>query len=356
MATLAFVAALMTKPTVVSVPFMIAAIEFFLRGRGPRSWAPPLAPWVALGAVVVRLNQHAAPAGTVFVPDFSYRPLVPLDAIAFYLAKVFWPAGLVMDYQRSPQWLMQHPIAWLTAVVAPAAGWACWRLRCRAPWLAASFGVFVAGLLPTIGILPFDFQHYSTVADRYAYPAMLGPAIAAAFVVCWFATRRLIPLVIGLLAWLGALSVRQTRTWQDDWHVAAYTLQANPNSKAGIAMFRYLFTRWGHFDPPDHPFPAYRLCSLDEPTLIRSADFLRERRFWDMAAGLYRKAIERDGGNAAAYAGLGAALLQGQDYDQAERACREALRRDPGNRLARKTLEALPPPVTPRESSTGPSQ
>ena len=41
------------------------------------------------------------------------------------------------------------------------------------------------GLLPVLGLIPFDFQHYSTVADRYAYLAMLGPAIALA----WGLTR-----------------------------------------------------------------------------------------------------------------------------------------------------------------------
>jgi protein O-mannosyl-transferase len=345
-ASLAFLLGMMTKPTAVSVPLMIAAIEFFLRGRDLREWAWPLAPWVALGPVFVWLNLHAAPGSTVFVPDITYRALVPLDAIAFYLGKVFWPAPLVMDYARSPLWLMNHPLAWLTALVAPALGWICWRLRRRVPWLAASFGVFVAALLPTIGIVPFDFQHYSTVADRYAYPAMLGVAIAAAFVVCRLATRALVPVALALIAWLGVLSVRQTRHWQDDWHVAAYTLKTNPQSKVSVAMFRYLFTRWGHFDPPDHPFPAARLCSLDVPTLMSSADDLRERRFWFLAAGLYREALKKDDRNAAAYAGLGAALLQGQEYADAERACREALHRDPGNRLAGRTLEQLSGPVT----------
>ncbi|HEY2585794.1 MAG TPA: hypothetical protein VGI81_08525 [Tepidisphaeraceae bacterium] len=355
-ATLAFVLGLMTKPTVVSVPLMIAAIEFFLRGRGVREWVWPLAPWVALGLMFVGLNLHAAPGATVFVPDITYRPLVPLDAIAFYLGKVLWPAPLVIDYARSPMWLMEHPLAWLTALVAPALAWICWRLRRRLPWLAASFGVFVAALVPTIGIVPFDFQHYSTVADRYAYPAMLGVAMAAAFVVCRLATRSLVPVALALLVWLGVLSGRQTRTWQDDWQVAAYTLKTNPRSKVSVAMFRYLFTRWGHFDPPDHPFPAHKLCSLDEPTLMACADYLRGKRFWDLAAGLYREASKKDADNAAAAAGLGAALLQGQEYAGARYACGEALRLDPNNRLARRTLEQLSGPVTRPNPLTAPAR
>jgi hypothetical protein len=355
-ASLAFLLGMMTKPTAVSVPLMVAAIEFFLRGRRVWDWLWPLAPWVAVGPVFVWLNLHAAPGSTVFVPDITFRPLVPLDAIAFYLWKAAWPAGLVMDYARSPLWLVDHPLAWPTALVAPAVAWICWRLRRRAPWLAASFGVFVAALLPTIGIVPFDFQHYSTVADRYAYPAMLGVGIAAAFIVCRLATRATIPIALALLACLGVLSIRQSRHWQDDWHVAAYTLKTNPQSKVSVAIFRYLFTRWGHFDPPDHPFPAPRLCSLDVPTLVASADGLREKRFWYLAAGLYRESLKKDDRDAGAYAGLGAALLQGQEYEEAKRACRAALRLDPQSRLARRTLDQLSGPVTRPNPLTAPSR
>ncbi len=56
-----------------------------------------------------------------------------------------------------------------------------WYQRTRVPWLVSTAGVFVAGLLPVLGLVPFAFQAYSTVADRYVYIAMLGPALALAW-------------------------------------------------------------------------------------------------------------------------------------------------------------------------------
>ena len=45
--------------------------------------------------------------------------------------------------------------------------------------------------------MPFAFQLASTVADRYVYLAMLGPALAAAWLLACV-PRRVLPLAAGL--------------------------------------------------------------------------------------------------------------------------------------------------------------
>ena len=42
--------------------------------------------------------------------------------------------------------------------------------------MLACVALFVASLLPSLGLVPFDYQRYSTVADRYAYLALLHSA------------------------------------------------------------------------------------------------------------------------------------------------------------------------------------
>jgi tetratricopeptide (TPR) repeat protein len=95
-----------------------------------------------------------------------------------------------------------------------------------------SLGValFVIALLPVLGLVPFDFQQYSNVADHYVYLAMLGPALGLAL------GHRALPraarhVVIPLgLATLGALAFVQTSRWRDDATLYAYTLSVNPRS------------------------------------------------------------------------------------------------------------------------------
>ena len=52
----------------------------------------------------------------------------------------------------------------------------------RRQWPQAAIGglIFVAGLAPVLGFVPFEFQSFSTVADRYVYLPMLGVALAVA--------------------------------------------------------------------------------------------------------------------------------------------------------------------------------
>lgn len=330
LATLGLVLALLTKPTAVAVPVVVGVIELTLGRSSFRAVVLTLGPWIVLSLLATWLNEHSSPGATVFVPEPPFRPLVPLDAVGFYLMKVVAPVRLASDYGRSPRWLVEHPIAWLTCLVPLGVFAITWRMRRRAPLLLAAFGVFVAGLLPSIGIVPFDFQHYSTVADRYAYVAMLGPAIAVAFVVLRF---RLIAAesLIALLGILIGLTVVQLRYWRDDWHLMARTLEINPRSLSAANGFRYLLTGWHD----THGFPAPRSCSISQPTLVRVGDLMMARREWPIAAEAYRRAIVRGAPSAAIYDRLGAALLAELDPKSAHAAFKDALRIDSNDAEAR---------------------
>jgi tetratricopeptide (TPR) repeat protein len=211
-----------------------------------------------------------------------------------------------------------------------------------------AFAVFVAALLPSIGIVPFNFQRYSTVADRYLYIAMLGPALAAAFFLARFGSRLVIVSTVGVLVVLACLSINQLSHWQDDWTLMNYTYEVNPRSLSASSGLMYLLTPWQHDKPPDGPFPAARLCTLDQPTLIGLADRLREHGAWILAEPAYQKVIARGTKNAAIYIHLGDCLANEDNTSAAIQAYQEATRLDPTNIDARTHLDALRDRVTPQ--------
>ncbi|MDP2107158.1 MAG: hypothetical protein Q8J76_14270, partial [Desulfobulbaceae bacterium] len=62
--------------------------------------------------------------------------------------------------------------------------------RSRSPWVLCGVALFVVAILPVSGILPFSYQAMSTVADRYLYLAMLGPAWLVGQLLLKFKGRR----------------------------------------------------------------------------------------------------------------------------------------------------------------------
>jgi len=93
------------------------------------------------------------------------------------------------------------------------------------PW-----GVFAAALLPTLGLMPFNFQVVSTVADRYAYFALLGPAMSLAMIVVQARRNWITGLAAFWVATLAFLTILRLPLWSDDLRLFAATLETNPRS------------------------------------------------------------------------------------------------------------------------------
>ena len=66
-----------------------------------------------------------------------------------------------------------------------------------------------------LGLVPFHFQRISTVADRYLYLAMLGPAVALAWWACRFPLRHVLGVAVAGSVGLGTLSCLQAAYWCD---------------------------------------------------------------------------------------------------------------------------------------------
>lgn len=234
-ATAAFIAALLSKPGTVTIPLLAIVIDRYVLGRPWKKVASASGPWLVLAAssalvtVTFGVWIHAK---YVSVPLWI-RPLIAADSLAFYLEKVAVPFHLAVLYPQSPNQVRasgQLEITWIIPLVVIAVAW---MLRKRIPLLPAAVAIFILSPLPVLGLVNFDHQRYSTVADRYVYVAMLGPALAmagalAAVQLTW---RRLaIAGAASYLAFLGVLSFVQTRYWADSLALFTHVLEVNPGS------------------------------------------------------------------------------------------------------------------------------
>lgn len=230
----AFVLAMLAKPSAMVAPALAMVIDVWLQRRPIRTIAAALAPWFALSLVCAVIARRAQVIGGFDPAPLWARPFVAGDAVSFYLYKLAWPIPLAIDYGRTPSGIMGHWSFFATWLIPAVIAVLLWMNRRHWPQLFIAGAIFVIALSPVLGLVTFQFQYLSTVADHYAYIAMLGPALAAAWLFD-LASRRVakgtvIAATAIVLIALGVRSFLQVAVWQDSVTLFSQAVRVNPSS------------------------------------------------------------------------------------------------------------------------------
>ena len=237
-ATVFYALALLAKPTATAIPLILIALEVLLPrrpGRRAGHWAGWMGLWV-LGAVLFGLlTNSGVEHGRDVVTPFYQRPFVMGDALAFYLVKLVWPHPLCFEYDHAIGRVVGSWWGYATWLLPVGIATLLWRGKTNAAAAAPyrmGFALLIAGTLPMLGLIPYYFQPISTVADRYLYLALLGPALAAAALTARAAggrpeIGRLLPLALAPLALVAAY---QIRVWSDPFTLVQHTLSVSDSS------------------------------------------------------------------------------------------------------------------------------
>ncbi|HVF10723.1 MAG TPA: tetratricopeptide repeat protein, partial [Abditibacteriaceae bacterium] len=331
LATLFFALALLTKPITVVIPLMAWVLDRWMLGRTLRQSTRALLPWLAMVAACIVATQWAqtAPAKET-VTALWERPRLVGDAFAFYLYKFVLPLHLVVDYGRTPRYVLGHSWSYLTALVPVALAGLLWWQRKPRPWLLTAGAVFAVGVLPTSGVTPYYFHEYSTGADRYLYFAMLGPALGLAY----FLNRRRGAAPAGMCAlWLlslGFLAAWQTTHWRDTSTLFQHTLEVNPNSwvahnHLGSVLFRQKRTA----EAIEHFQKALRLKPGDVKSYVKLGVGLIQQHKTAEAIALWNRALKTAPDAPDLHYNLASALESQGQIDGAMMHYKEALRLQP---------------------------
>jgi tetratricopeptide (TPR) repeat protein len=294
----------------------------------------------------------------------------------------------VFDYGRTPQRVAEQgwrgTFSWLAPLLVMAV---LIVLRKRARTLIAAALVSLLALLPVLGLLPFNFQVYSTVADHYLYFAMLGPALAAA----WLLARRPHPsaffIAAILLLYLAVRTFEQTPYWRNSLALFEQTRQLNPASFASYEGLASLASDAGEYPSAIQlATVALQINPRYVPAYITRSSALAELRKLDAALadcrkaldlapqhpqalanyaallasqGRYldaipyaRRAVEGDGQSVSARLNLASLYVAIGDAPHARPHLDWVLKRDPDNALARSLLSQLGPPPPPPAASS----
>ncbi|HEY1764353.1 MAG TPA: tetratricopeptide repeat protein [Opitutaceae bacterium] len=239
-ASVLFVAALLSKTVTATLPAALLVVAWWKRGR--IDWkrdVVPVLPWFVLAlasgtltAVVERTLIGAE--GSQFSLTLLDRCLLAGRVIWFYLGKLVWPFDLAFVY---PRWNLTTG-AWIGALgVAGALGAtaALWSVRRRWRGPLAAWLFFIGTLFPALGffnVYPFIFSY---VADHFQYLACLG-VLSAAAAGAALALSRTTPngravgwsAIVAAMAGLVLLSNAQSATYADQKVLYETTIERNP--------------------------------------------------------------------------------------------------------------------------------
>lgn len=343
-----FLAALVSKPSVVMLPVVLFVLLAWREGRLPWRRIGWIAPFLALsllasGWTIWEQKYHSNAQGPEWSETLMERMQIAGRVVWFYLWKLAWPHPLVFIY---PRWRVE---AGNLAGYVPLLG--CLALTAVAWWKRRGWGwpvllvwlAYTALLFPVLGFFNIYFTRFSYVGDHFQYLATLAAftgagaaAVAMHSRVSAGAARGLLGVGVGVLVVLAVLSWRQSRIYHDEESLWRDTLARNPaawiaHNNLGLALAERGDFREarGHYEAAIALKPDY------EEAFNNLGIVLAEEGDYAAAVEQYKKAIQFRPEFAIAYDNLGGALAELGRLDQAESAFRMAVRLNPGDAVTR---------------------
>jgi tetratricopeptide (TPR) repeat protein len=352
LALLCFALGLMSKPMLVTLPFVLLLLDYWPLGRfqlstpehplslaAQRSTLKHLAvekiPFFALSALscaVTFLVQRASGAMTPLEKSpFELRLANALIAYACYLGKTFWPSKLAVFYPYSPLSLDSGPVlgAALLLLIATVAFALAVK---KQPYLLIGWLWFLGTLVPVIGLVQVGKQ---ALADRYTYLPHIGLFILIAWgagaIVARLRCPRWISIVAAVLVVAGCavLTSRQVSYWRNtktlfqhavavtSRNFVAYAVVGNALVEEGKLTEAIAQCRMALEIAPDYPEAHNTLGNI-----------YGKQGKYDEAIASYRAAAT-DLTYADPRNGMADILVKQGKYAEAEVQCREALRLAP---------------------------
>jgi protein O-mannosyl-transferase len=364
----AFILGLMSKPMLVTLPFVLLLLDYWPLGRfikqadlaapaneksrrskNPDKHAKPSfstrnawplilekAPLLLLSAAASVVTVIAQREGRAVASMQSFPLGIRLEnavaSYADYLYQTLWPSGLGVFYLHPMTWLPVWQIALAGVVLLGITALAIWGAK-RFPYLGVGWLWYVGTLVPVIGLVQVGLQ---SRADRYAYVPLIGIFILLAWGINeiaqkfyprknWLAGAAAIVLLVLLL-----LTRQQVSYWRDSATLFGRAVEVTENNYIAENNLGEAFALQGKFEEAKKQFSASLEINPDYASAQNNLGMtlVREGKL-DEAIAHLSKAVELNPQFYEAYNRLGAVLLQKERFGEAAEKINQALAINP---------------------------
>lgn len=375
-----FALGLMSKPMLVTLPFVLLLLDFWPLGRlqfrestlkisstGLQTAANEDAkisntwliiekiPLFILSAASIGITLYAQWTGIAPIQSLPVGTRISNALVSYisYMAQMIWPANLAVFYpypEMIPVWQVSGSILLLILITLIAL-----RSLRRYPYCMMGWFWYLGTLVPVIGLVQVGNQ---SMADRYTYIPMIGLFMIIAWTVPdllagWRHHRIALALsatfVIGVLI---TVSILQVRHWRDSVTLFEHALSVTKNNYVMHSNLGASLAEKGKYDDAVlHYTEALRIKPGDFEARYNLANALARQGKPEESLSQYAEALRIQPDAAAVHNNMGIALSYLGRTDEAVIHFREALRIKPEFYDAELNLKkALNRQVNPRQN------
>jgi Tfp pilus assembly protein PilF len=326
-AILLFVLGLMSKPMVVTLPFVLLLLDYWpLRRKITWRLLTEKIPFFAgsLAACVITYFVQQRSGATIAVEIMCLKARIANAFISYltYITNMIWPSRLAVLYPH-PGNAFSVTKAIISGLLLVIASIIFIYLGRRRRYFTVGWLWYLGTLVPVIGLVQAGLQ---AMADRYTYMTLTGLFIIIAFSASEFVPKwRNRNIILGCLAvvvlsgWAFTASV-QLKYWKDSLPLFEHTLQITENNPLILEDYATYLSELGRFDEAieqSNKFLKLKPKSAEAHNNLGNI-FLQTGKT-DQAIEQFRLAIKYNPGLAQAFFNLASALKkQGKPQDSIE--------------------------------------
>jgi hypothetical protein len=331
-----FVGALMSKPMMVTLPFVLLLLDYWPLNRWPKAFdgqgksvnsvgklIGEKIPFICLtiASCIITLwaqNEGTSIASIEKLPFLERTANASISYVA-YLEKTLWPVNLAVFY---PYDLLISPwTALIDCIILILITFIVLYHIKKLPFLFVGWFWYLGTLVPVIGIVQVGRQ---MMADRYTYLPAIGITIIIAWIVLsmtkneFIRKKILLPVGIVSLIILGILTWQQCGYWKNSISLFNHTLHVTKNNALAHCNYAAALREDGQIDKAFYHFNKVILLKPEDADAYNNRGTIYSLKYkYQFAINDYNKAINLKNNHINAYNNRGIAYTHLGRYELA---------------------------------------